>query len=30
MVDTARADFTRMRGLPEDAFFADSFVYQAD
>lgn len=30
MVDAARASFTRTRGLPEEAFFADSFVYQAD
>lgn len=29
MVDAARAAFT-ARGLPEDAFFADSFVYAAD
>jgi CDP-4-dehydro-6-deoxyglucose reductase len=30
MVDSARAAFTRTRGLPEDEFFADSFVYAAD
>ena len=30
MVDSARAAFTTMRGLPEDEFFADSFVYAAD
>jgi CDP-4-dehydro-6-deoxyglucose reductase, E3 len=30
MVDTAREAFTRTRGLPEDEFFADSFVYSAD
>lgn len=30
MVDAARTAFTQTRGLPEDAFFADSFVYQAD
>lgn len=30
MVDAARAAFTSQRGLPEDAFFADSFVYQSD
>jgi CDP-4-dehydro-6-deoxyglucose reductase len=30
MVDSARAAFTRMRGLPEDELFADSFVYAAD
>jgi len=30
MVDSARAAFTATRGLPEDEFFADSFVYAAD
>jgi len=30
MVDSARDAFTQKRGLPEDAFFADSFVYAAD
>jgi CDP-4-dehydro-6-deoxyglucose reductase len=30
MVDSAREAFTRSRQLPEDAFFADSFVYAAD
>ena len=30
MVDNAREAFTRTRGLPEDEFFADSFVYAAD
>ena len=30
MVDSARDAFTRTRGLPEEAFFADSFVYAAD
>jgi len=30
MVDSARSAFTQTRGLPEDAFYADSFVYQAD
>jgi CDP-4-dehydro-6-deoxyglucose reductase len=30
MVDGARAAFTVERGLPEDEFFADSFVYAAD
>lgn len=30
MVDAARNAFTQTRGLPEDAFYADSFVYQAD
>jgi CDP-4-dehydro-6-deoxyglucose reductase len=30
MVDSARAAFSQQRGLPEDEFFADSFVYAAD
>ncbi len=30
MVDAARTAFTQTRKLPEDAFFADSFIYQAD
>jgi CDP-4-dehydro-6-deoxyglucose reductase len=30
MVDSARAAFTGSRGLPEDAFFADAFVYAAE
>jgi CDP-4-dehydro-6-deoxyglucose reductase len=30
MVDAARSAFTQSCGLPEDAFYADSFVYQAD
>jgi CDP-4-dehydro-6-deoxyglucose reductase len=30
MVDSARDSFVKMRGLPEDEFFADSFVYAAD
>jgi len=30
MVDSAREAFTRTRGLPEDEFFADAFVYAAD
>ncbi len=30
MVDAAREQFTQTRKLPEDAFFADAFVYQAD
>ncbi len=30
MVDAARRDFTQMCGLPEDAFFADSFTSAAD
>jgi len=30
MVDSAREAFTRSRQLPEDEFFADSFVYAAD
>ncbi|HUH93500.1 MAG TPA: CDP-6-deoxy-delta-3,4-glucoseen reductase, partial [Casimicrobiaceae bacterium] len=29
MIDAARADFTTQRGLPENAFFADSFTYAA-
>jgi CDP-4-dehydro-6-deoxyglucose reductase len=29
MIDVARASFTATRGLPEDAFFADSFTYAA-
>ena len=27
---TARADFTRLAGLPEEEFFADSFTSEAD
>lgn len=30
MVDSARDAFVRTRNLPEDEFFADSFVYAAD
>jgi CDP-4-dehydro-6-deoxyglucose reductase len=30
MVDSAREAFTGARGLPEEEFFADSFVYAAD
>jgi CDP-4-dehydro-6-deoxyglucose reductase len=30
MVDSARASFVTSRKLPEDEFFADSFVYAAD
>ncbi len=30
MVDAAREGFTKTRGLPEEAFYADSFTYQAD
>lgn len=30
MIDSAREAFTRTRSLPEDEFFADSFVYAAD
>lgn len=30
MVDSARDAFTQTRNLPEEAFFADSFVYAAD
>jgi CDP-4-dehydro-6-deoxyglucose reductase len=30
MVDSARDAFEQTRGLPEDAFFADSFVFAAD
>lgn len=30
MVDSAHGAFTAQRGLSEDAFFADSFVYAAD
>jgi len=29
MIDAARRDFTTLRGLPENEFFADSFVYAA-
>ena len=30
VVDSARTSFTKQRGLPEDAFFADAFVTEAD
>ncbi|PKO63292.1 MAG: CDP-6-deoxy-delta-3,4-glucoseen reductase, partial [Betaproteobacteria bacterium HGW-Betaproteobacteria-17] len=30
MVDNARDSFVQARNLPEDEFFADSFVYAAD
>jgi CDP-4-dehydro-6-deoxyglucose reductase, E3 len=30
MIDAAKRDFTTLRGLPEDAFFADSFTYAAE
>ena len=30
VVDSARASFSAQRGLPDDAFFADSFVTEAD
>ncbi|MHB8758929.1 MAG: CDP-6-deoxy-delta-3,4-glucoseen reductase, partial [Thiobacillus sp.] len=30
MVDSARDGFVHTRGLPEDEFFADAFVYAAD
>ncbi len=30
VVNAARADFTALRGLPEDAFFADAFLTEAD
>ena len=30
MVDAARDSFVRTRGLPEDAFYADSFSYAAE
>ncbi len=29
MIEAARRDFTTLRGLPENQFFADSFVYAA-
>jgi len=29
MIDAAKRDFTTLRGLPEQEFFADSFVYAA-
>jgi CDP-4-dehydro-6-deoxyglucose reductase, E3 len=30
MVEAARSGFIQSRALPEEAFFADSFAYQAD
>ena len=30
VVDSARADFVKLAGLPEDEFFADSFITAAD
>jgi len=30
MVDAARRDFSARCGLPEDAFYADSFTSEAD
>jgi CDP-4-dehydro-6-deoxyglucose reductase len=30
VVDSARADYTTKAGLPEEAFFADSFTSEAD
>jgi len=30
MIDAAKRDFTTLRGLPEEAFFADSFTYAAE
>ena len=30
MIDVARKAFTETRGLPADAFFADSFTYAVD
>ncbi len=30
VIDSARADYTRLAGLPEDEFFADSFISEAD
>jgi CDP-4-dehydro-6-deoxyglucose reductase len=30
MVDSARADFVARCGLPEDAFYADSFTSERD
>jgi CDP-4-dehydro-6-deoxyglucose reductase len=30
MIDAAKREFTKLRGLPEDAFFADSFTYAAE
>ena len=30
VIDSARADYTRLAGLPEDEFFADAFTSEAD
>jgi hypothetical protein len=30
MIDAARRDFTGLRNLPSDEFFADSFTYAAE
>ena len=30
MIDAARRDFTTLRKLPDDEFFADSFTYAAE
>ena len=30
MVEAARADFVSRNGLPEDEFFADAFLTEAD
>jgi CDP-4-dehydro-6-deoxyglucose reductase, E3 len=30
MIDAARRDFTTLRGLPQEDFFADSFTYAAE
>ena len=30
MIDAARRDFTQLRGLPADQFYADSFTYAAE
>ena len=30
MIEAAKHDFATLRGLPEDAFFADSFTYAAE
>ena len=30
MIDAAKRDFTTLRGLPEEEFFADSFTYAAE
>ena len=30
MIDAAKHDFTTLRGLPVEAFFADSFTYAAE